>query len=215
MCLSQNTWLILLLLLFAFYIIISKCNYENFNANDIPEPDISTYGKSLCSSSTNTFMINKKTMITDNFIKMSNDIKQIVIDMIIEYAKKCNDMNGDEKVGITNYTLTLACNNDPEDMEQNIVNSITEYIRKEILNKYNVKINRLIIIHDLMKHLNLLEHVIYPLYNSKLYTLNDMQYITVDNIKKIVSNNLEVNNVLYTIITRGNISVIENQDKNI
>ena len=73
----------------------------------------------------------------------------------------------------------------------------------------------LIIIHDLMTHLNLLEKVIYPLQNSNLYTLHGIQYITVNSIKNIVTNNLVVKDVLYTVLSRRNITVINNNDGHI
>lgn len=213
----QNKWFVMgCILVILCYIILSNCNYENFISNDISDPDILTLGKNLCSlSSKDNFLINRNTMTTDTFIKMKNDIKQIIIDMITEYANKCNDMNGNDKLGADNYTLTLACNNDPWDMEQNIVNNISEYIRKYVLKRFNIKIDRLIIIHDLMKHLDLLESVIYPLQNSNLYTIHGIQYITVNSIKNIVTNNLNLDDILYTVLTRGNISVINKSDENI
>lgn len=216
MNLSRNKWLIILVIFVLCLAINRCCRYENFNANMMSNPDIATLGKSLCSSKNdNNFLINRKTMTTDMFVTINETIKQIVIDMVIDYANNCKGMNGSDGLGDNKTTLTLACNTDPWDMEQNIVARITDYIEKEVLRLFDIKMSRLIIVHDLMRHLNLLETVIYPLQNSNLYTLHGIQYITTDSIKNIVTNNLEVKDVLYTILSRRNINVVNNNDEHI
>ena len=212
MCLSKKSLIIIFIVFILCYSVMSFCNKECFNANDISDPDMLLKGKSLCMlSNEDDLILKRKTMTNDNFIILVNSIKKIVIDTITEYAKKCNDINGNEKLGADDYTLTLACNIDPFYMEQNIVNKITDYIIDETLLRYNVKINRLITIHHLMKHLELIDTVIYPLQNSNLYTVHGIQYITVNYIKNAVENNLEIHDVLYTILSRANIVIADTE----
>lgn len=214
MFLSQNKWLVIIGILLLCYLINSSCNYEGFYANDLSTPN--NLGKSLClATNEDNFLINRKTMTTKSFVTMNENIKQIVIDMITDYANKCKGMNGSDGLGDDKNTLTLVCNTDPWDIEKNIVEQITSYIETEVIKQFDIKIDRLIIIHDLMTHLNLLERVIYPLQNSNLYTLHGIQYITVDSIKNIVINNLLVKDVLYTVLSRRNITVINNNDGHI
>lgn len=209
--------ILLILGIIVLYIIIDRCcRYENFSSNDILNSDMTIMGNSLCSSnSDDSFLINRKTITSETFVIMNDAIKDIVIDIIIEYANICKDMNGSDGLGDNKSTLTLSCNTDPWDMEEKIVEKITDYIKTEVYRLLEIDIDRLIIVHDLMKHLNLLENIIYPLQNSNLYTVHGIQYITVNNIKNIVMYNLEVKDVLYTILSRRNITVINNSDKHI
>jgi hypothetical protein len=211
----NNKWLIAIIIL-VLLIINTYYRYEGFNANELSNSDIATLGKSLCSSTNDdNILINRKTITADMFVTMNETIKQIVIDMILDYANNCKGMNGSDGIGNNDTILTLACNTDPWSMEHNIVLKITDYIKDEISRLLHINMNKLIILHDLMRHLNLLEQVIYPLQNSNLYTLHGIQYITVNSIKNIINNNLRVKDVLYTVLSRKNINVINNNDEHI
>lgn len=144
---------------------------------------------------------------------MIRDIHGIIIDKIIEYARACSDMNGADGMSDGKINMTLACVNDPYVLEEDTNYEIAKYIIRTIRKMFNITMTPYIVIADLMRHLNLLEAVIYPLQFSGLYTIHGIQYTNRNMIKRMVETNLKVKDVLYTILSRRNIIIRVDTDQ--
>lgn len=150
------------------------------------------------------------------FIGMVHEIRRIIINKLVQYGKICQNMHGDEvKLADGKQALSLACQNNPWEIEESIIMNIVEYLRSFIQNKFNINLNPYIVIHDLMRHLNLLEGVIYPLQFSGLYTVHGVQYMNENIVTQMVNTNLDVKNVLLSILGRRGITLLVDTDQHI
>lgn len=148
-----------------------------------------------------------KRMNIANIIKISNNIKKIIIDRIMKYGVSCQSMNGAEYQVFANINLTLTCITDPYSIEEDILLDITEYITNVLKNKYNINISPYIVITDLRRVLNLNESLIYPLQYSHLYTIHGAQYFTRQMLVQLVNTNIKIKNALQTILSRQGIII--------
>lgn len=222
---KKNTYVQYIIIVFALltmFIIIDRyftsCQekYEQFRANNLNNPNIEL----LDTTHDDTFTPHTHHHVVHylsvkEFTLMVKHIKNIIIKSIIDHAESCQQMNGDDKLGDGHHNRSLSCQTDPWGVEEEIVLKITQFIREHIKNKFNINLNHYHIIHDLMRHLNLLEAVIYPLRYSGLFTVHGIQYTSEKSIKQRVHFNLDVKDVLYTIITRRNISLLVDTDRHI
>jgi len=90
----------------------------------------------------------------------------IIFDTVIELAKNCNNMYGEDK--LLPHQYSLMCYSDEE-----IEDKIIEKLIRNKKDKYNL-------IFRLKKDLKLKEKVIYPLKNTGKYTIHGLQYFTKD-----------------------------------
>lgn len=142
------------------------------------------------------------------FIALITEIKDIIASKIIDRAKTCQDMHGTEdKLGDGKQTLTLACETDPYELQDEIIASIYELLYDYIKKRFNIHLNPYIVYHDLYRTLNLMEAVIYPLQYSGLYTVHGVQYTTERWIRNKVQNDINVGDTLFTTISRRNIDI--------
>lgn len=183
-------------------------NPETDLLDQIPDDDI-TSGKH-----THYHIVNH--LSAKETIDMMTDIKKIIVDKIVEYGTTCQQMNGDE-VGFSDgkINISLACVSDPYAVEEDIVLEVTKYIRTVIKNKFNIDLSPYIVIADLLRELNLLEGVIYPSQHSHLYTVHRVQYTNRRIIEQIVNTNINVRHVLYTVLSRRNITLEIDTDQHI
>lgn len=201
--------LIILLLLSIYYKtngIENKDYEEQFNANSLfnvtnvkTDHSHRLYGKYLK---------------TYEFMNMITNIRQIIYDCILDMARSCITMNGSPSCDNGLTQITLQCFMNDHEIEQRIVESIDEYIYTTIKNKFNMNMNSHHITHDLMRNLNLMEKVIYPLKYSKLYTLNGEQYISEKKIYSLVRD-INIKDSLMSTLERRDILLEPNDDEHI
>jgi hypothetical protein len=225
-CQYENKLIIIIvvLILLIFLIFCQNDNthllqhpFQHQNAYEYEERFVANYDSDI-----DLFDINKdgyklvdNYMTVTEFSKMTNQIKLIVSNEIIKYGKQCQAINGEEKDKIETQQLTLNCQNDVVGMEKDIIYAISNYVIDYIKNRYHIDINPYQIINNFYIHLDLKEDIIYPLLYSNLYTINGIQYFSKHMARKIVNENLHIDDLLYTTITRRGIIVIIDDDKNI
>lgn len=154
------------------------------------------------------------------FMDMVTAINHIISQKIIKSAESCKDMHGEAGLhdnrltdhGNTGTTLTLQCVPDLFGLRNEIINDIYKFINNVVKKQYNIEIDPALAMHDLHRHLNLLEAVIYPIRYSKLYTVHGVQYVTENKIRQMVNTNIEAKDVLYTILTRRGIEIMNDDD---
>lgn len=214
-----NVFIFLLLIFLLVIILYGKtCNINNtinktnndytesFNANPLfnitnvnTNHDNRPYGKYLK---------------TSEFMNMITNIKQIIYDTILDMAKSCITMNGSPSWHFGLTQITLQCFVNDHEIEQRIIENVDKYIYVTIKDKLDVNLNSQHITHDLMRNLNLLEKVIYPLKYSKLYTVNGEQYITEKKIYSLVKD-LNIKDSLMSTLERRDILLFPNNDEHI
>jgi hypothetical protein len=194
----------------ALYLLSNK---EGFRANNINIKDVNVNmskpdyeNPSLPYTSLyldqNTRNVISKRDLTD----IVDNVREIIINDLVKYGKICQEMNGDEvKMADGNYALSLMCNNNPWEIEKEIVNNIVKSIRDIIQKRFNINMNPYLLYHDISRNLNLLEGVIYPLQYSGLYTIHGIQYINKDVIRNKVNRNLDIKDTLLTALSRRDI----------
>ncbi len=137
-----------------------------------------------------------------NFNKIVETIRSIVYRDLYVYSKKCATMNGDD--GPETSQMTLFCHNSINDIHEEIVSHIAEYVIDHIKSDYGVNLNPYQVTGDFMTQLNLLEDVINPLMYSNLYTVHGIQYFNEYMLEQKVYYNLKIRDVLYgTLLRRG------------
>jgi hypothetical protein len=191
---------------------IERYKANNINNTDVDFLDIITDNN--FSLQTHRNIVHR--LNSSEFIDIVEQINVIISDKIIAYTKLCQGMNGDDAL-LPNekYSLNLACHIDAWSIEEDIVKDITKYIIKYIKIKFNMNLNPYHIIHDLMRHLNLLEAIIYPLKYSGLYTVHGIQYTNEKYIRQKVDTHLDIKDVLYTTLTRRDIILFMDTDQQI
>jgi len=148
-----------------------------------------------------------KNIDNKEFEKVVNTIKEIIISMIMEYGMVCTDMNGKSESSM-NRQLTLICNTDYNDIEDNIIKKILLWIDEYFKSNFKFGVRKLDCVRTLKKHLSLIETLINPLANSKIYTLNGVQYFTKNKLHNIVYANENIINVIYTVFLDNGINII-------
>lgn len=138
------------------------------------------------------------------FNQMATDIAEIIYEDIIEYANVCSEMNGDD--GPEPSQMTLQCM-EPRSIQQEIIEDIAEYIIDYVQKNYGIVLDTYKVIGDFIVNLGLLEYLINPLCNSKLYTIHGLQYFTKNMLIKKIINDLKIHDTLYKILTRGKLCV--------
>lgn len=156
-----------------------------------------------------------KYMTVTEFTQLTNEIKELIVKYLVEKGRKCHELNGTNIHEMNEKQLTLLCYSSVDELSESIIliiaNHIIDYCRK----RYNINVNPYYIITVFSSHLDLAEKVLYPLMNSQLYTLHGIQYFTQDIARKLVSENLYTNDVLYTVLTSRGIVVVLDNDKNV
>jgi hypothetical protein len=151
------------------------------------------------------------------FMDMVTGIKHIISKKIIKSAESCRTMNGEDGMNQNNVlrkgkTITLQCVPDLHGLGNMIMKDIYAFIDTITRERFNVKLDPALVLHDLHRNLNIMEAVLYPLKHSNLYTVHGIQYTTEDRIKKMVYSNIQVKDVLYTILTRRGIEIMNDTD---
>jgi hypothetical protein len=209
---------IIIFLLFAIILLIifyknSNCgsyqqsnNNENFMANTLyNHTNINT---------THENRLYGRYLKTSEFMNMVKNIKQIIYDCILDMAQSCITMNGSPSWNNGLTQISLQCFMSDHEIEKNIVGAIDKYIYSVMKNKFNINMNSQHIIHDLMRNLNLLEKVIYPLKYSNLYTKNGEQYTTEKKIYSLVYD-LNIKDSLISTLERRDILLEIDNDEHI
>ena len=224
---NQIILFVLLLILFTYFVINpDTCNtYSYMPESFIPaiENDrclkINDAGKepqyeisdSLLSAKNldGKFNMAPQYMNNADFVKMVNNIKQIIVNTIVEYGAKCNDMNGYTfSDRLEQQQLTFTCYSDMNEIEENIILRITSYIIKTVKSLTNINLNPYYLVNIMKLHLGLKEGLVYPLGYSELYTKHGVQYFTKNMIISKVNTNLDINNTLFTIISNRGIVLL-------
>jgi len=215
---------VLLLILFAYFIIKSdnSCiksesfipaieNDRCLKINDAGKDPQYEITDSLLSADNLNGKYNMAPQYMNNtdFIKMVNNIRQIIINTVIEYGKNCNDMNGHTfSDRLEQHQLTFKCYSDMNEIEENIILRITTYIIKIIKSMADINLNPYYLVNIMKLHLGLKEGLLYPLGYSELYTKHGVQYFTKNMVSDKVNTNLDINNVLFTIISSRGIVLL-------
>jgi hypothetical protein len=212
--------LILILYIIFKYTTCNKSHNDN-NENFYQSDELDHLNHSI--DYTNAYdnennMVGMRNKIVDNYItvdefnEMVDSIKVIIKLNIIKYARECDKLNGDSTTLINNKQFTIVCNNNPWEMEENIIIEIMKYIIAYCENNFKISINPYQIIHTCMRHLNLLEGLIYQLQNSQIYTIHGYQYFTESLLDDKINKNLHINDVLHTLLSKRGVIVILNND---
>lgn len=151
---------------------------------------------------------------TSDFNKLVANIKILIVDEIIKKGKVCQDLNGSE-VGFGDECqhMTLSCITDPFSLEEEIALKIAKMIIDNVKKEFNINLSPYAVLTDIMRHLNLLEGVIYPLQYTKLYTVHRINYFNSRMVFRMVNDNVDVKNVLYNILSRRGIELYPNNDQ--
>ncbi len=216
----------ILLAVVVFHMIYNSTNYkiEGLTANYLDEPEIMLLQNYNADLSDDDVTDPSKERIHKNavnyykvseFTDMVLIIKQKISSMLIAYGKVCREQNGFDLVGDGVHMLSLNCITNPQEIEDTILMEVFKIIHKTIMDKYGINLNFHSVMSDLYNNLDLLEKVIYPLMYSELYTVNGIQYTTESRITDMVNQNLAMHDVLYTIISRRNIVLDMDTDRNI
>jgi len=202
-------------------------NIEHFRANGIDNPVIdqgawdnsytklnpplSAGGKDTMSQRLIVHQISDK-----EFIALITEIKAYIANTIIDQAQTCQAMHGDEvKLHDGKRGLTLACVTDPYALEKQIIDGVYEMIYQFVKSRFNINMNPYLVYHDLHMHMGLMERIIYPLQFSGLYTVHGVQYTNKDWIRTKVHDNLDIRNVLFTVLSRRNIEIEVDTDQQV
>jgi len=157
-----------------------------------------------------------KYMLVSDFVQMVTIIRRMVLDMIIDFGTKCQTADGNTvRDRIEPHQKSLSCYDDIVDIEERIILKITGYIYSYIKERFNINLNPYLSVNLMKIHLNLLESVLYPLAYSTLYTEHGIQYFNESLVKDKVYNNLQINDVLFTILSSRGIILVENVDNTV
>lgn len=189
--------------------VIDQGTWEN--AYTLMNPPLTAGGKDTMSQRLIVYQVSDK-----EFIALVTQIKGLIANLIITYAKTCQDMHGDEvKLHDGKRALTLACVTNPYDLQEKIIDQVYEMIYQFVKSRFNISMNPYMVYHDLNMQLNLMEGIIYPLQFSGLYTVHGVQYTNEDWIRNKVQDNLDVSSVLMTTFSRRGIEIQVDTDQQV
>lgn len=191
----------LLLFLVAIY-----DTYECFDAN-IENTDIDLLDIK------NPRTMNPWEITSTDFLYIIKNIEKLVIDSVIKSGKMCQNTNDNDK--LRKQQLSLTCHSSLEEIENEIILDISNFVIKHIKKKLKINLNPYQVINDLKTHSGILESILYPLANSGRYTINGVQYFSeISLIDKVHDNNL-ISDVIYTTLTKRGINVMIDNERNI
>jgi transcriptional regulator NrdR family protein len=195
-------YILIIIFLITIIIITKFCANEKFN------------NENFYSEINHDYKLSPHHIKTSEFNRMISEINYITYKSIYNMAYSCLEMNGNGKPShyFGNQNITLQCYNDDQEISNNVINKIHDYIQDKIKEYTNVNIQSSIIYHDLHKNLNLKQKIIYPLKYSGLYAKHKIQYVTSDMIKNTVIKNIDIKNILMTIISRRGIVLVNDSD---
>ena len=205
----------------------TKSKIENFRANGLDNPVIdqgtgdnayallnqplSAGGQDTLSHRLIVHQVSNKELIG-----LITEIEAFISNTIIDQARTCQDMHGDEvQLHDGKRGLSLACVTDPYDLRDQIIDGIYEMIYQYVKSRFGINMNPYVVYHDLHMHLGLMEGVIYPLQYSGLYTVHGVQYTNEDWIRTKVHDNIDVRHVLFTVLSRRNIEIEVDTDQHV
>jgi hypothetical protein len=220
-CMCRNKFLeILLVVLIICVAYMALCDQsdivrsEHYDANYAPDTELLKIQNDVQNNYVGS--LSSKYMTTSEFTEIVTNIKKIIVDQIIDFAEKCQTMNGTEYDKLQKHQMSLFCHNDATNIEETIVLAISDHIIKSVKNKYNnININPYQIISLFLVNANLTDSLIYPLMNSSLYTLHGIQYFTKNKVIDLVDRNIYLNDLLYTILSQRGIVVVMDDDQKI
>jgi hypothetical protein len=217
--------LFILILYIAYRIIYPNLSEEQFQPNS-ELADYNEYDDLYGMPNTNRTNLLDDGMATNylpasEFLKIVSQINQKIITVIVGYGKMCQGTNGEDLFmgnenkrysGNSENRVSLNCVTNSQEIEDEALMGVYKIIFNEMYNRFKIKFNLHMVMHDLYNDLDLLEGIIYPLQYSQLYTVHGVQYTTVQNIQKMVDTQLRTKDVLYTIISRRGVVLINDTD---
>lgn len=189
--------------------VIDQGTWENAYA--LMNPPLTAGGKDTMSQRLIVYQVSDK-----EFLTLVTEIKGLIANIIVSYAKTCQDMHGSEvKLHDGKRALTLACVTNPYELQEKIIDQVYEMIYQFVKSRFDIHMNPYMVYHDLNMQLNLMEGIIYPLQFSGLYTVHGVQYTNEDWIRNKVQDNLDVPSVLMSIFARRGIEIQVDTDQQI
>jgi hypothetical protein len=200
---------------------------ENFRANGIDNPVIdqgtweNAYAKlnppfTAGGDDTMSHRLIVHQVSNKELIALITEIEAYIANTIIDQARTCQDMHGDEvQLHDGKRGLSLACVTDPYNLRDQIIDGVYEIIYHFIKSRFGINMNPYVVYHDLHMHMGLMERIIYPLRFSGLYTVHGVQYTNEDWIRTKVHDNIDVRHVLFTVFSRRNIELEVDTDQHV
>lgn len=183
---------------------------EGFNVDKIELDDASLM--KLHRKNENLLLSRNRYITVNDYNLMIMNIRQIIMDGIINQVRQCDDIGGSGYDKTISSQLTFNCIHDLESVQNDLINQIVLYIEKFIKDKYKLNTNRLSIAIDFKNNFDFLENILYPLAFTNKYTMQGMNYFTMPMLRDKVFNNTELENGLYTSLTRRGIDVLPIND---
>lgn len=154
-----------------------------------------------------------KYISVESFNAMIKTIQTIIYNDIVKFSKTCTDMNGYNEPG--QERMSLQCYDDTIGIENVVITHICDYIIEHLKTKFKIRMNAYLIFSDFKVNFNLSEDILYPLSDSTLYTVHGVRYFTKTMLDTLISQNISIKNILYTILLRRGIDVIPDVDDHV
>lgn len=195
---------LIVIVTFIFPYIYAPVTNENFVSNY--EPDIDR----LLIQENKEAMGANRYMTTTQFNDMIQNLRKVIYNNIVKFSKTCRSMNGYNEP--LDSQMTLVCYNDTKTIKNTILTDMGEYIIDHIKSVYSINLNPYFVLSSLSLHLDIDEDVIYPLTHTTLYTIHGVRYFTQSILRRLIDENLYINDVLYTILLHRGIEVLPDTD---
>lgn len=200
---------LLIFLIISIIIIAISINNDQLNETFVLKFD-DTDTDQLESKIDNKLLGPNRYIYVNDFNEMVKHIRWIIYRDLYMYSKMCTDMNGSD--GPQPNQNTFSCHNDANSMQDEIIKHVAEYIIDTVRTNYGINMHPYQVVGDFIFHLNLLEHVIYPLMYSGLYTIHGIQYFNPKMLENAVYYNLNVKDVLLETLLRRGIHLFPDTD---
>ena len=150
---------------------------------------------------------------TENFNKLQDMVYDTIYNTVVKRAQQCGTIDQIDSIKVRpENQLTLTCLTSPEELQDLIITNITNLLIDYIYKNHQILLNEYYVASMLYTHLHLMDSLIYPLLMTKQYTLYGISYFTRIMLRNMISQNMKIHDILYTILSSHGIDTIRSSD---